>query len=60
MEQEKDNFWLIIGGLIALAIVLVVMLKSREMESAGFSSGYSESRAEVDKQVAKQHQMLNK
>lgn len=59
MEQEKDNFWLIIGGVIALAIVAVFMFKSREMESAGFSSGYSESRAEQDRQVAKQH-MQNK
>lgn len=59
MEQEKDNFWLIIGGVIVLTIVLVVMLKNREMESAGFSSGYAETKAEVDKQIAKQH-MQNK
>lgn len=55
MEQEKDNFWLIIAGVIALTVVLVFMLKSREMESAGFSSGYAETKAEVDKQIAKQH-----
>ncbi|WAK01499.1 hypothetical protein [Methylobacter sp. YRD-M1] len=31
-EQQKDNFWLYIGGIIVLTIVLVVMLKSRETE----------------------------
>lgn len=55
MEQEKDNFWVIIGGIIALTVVLVIMLKNREMESAGFTSSYAESAAEVDKQIAKQH-----
>lgn len=55
MEQEKDNFWVIIGGIIAMTIVLVIMLKNREMESAGFSASYAESAAKVDKQLAKQH-----
>ncbi|MBF6649465.1 MULTISPECIES: hypothetical protein [unclassified Methylobacter] len=31
-EQQRDNFWLYIGGIIVLTIVLVVMLKSRETE----------------------------
>jgi hypothetical protein len=31
-EQERDNFWLYIGGIIVLTIILVVMLKSRETE----------------------------
>ena len=30
--QEKDNFWLIIGGIIIATIVLVVILKGRETE----------------------------
>ena len=33
MEKENDNFWLYIAGIIVLAIGLVFMLKSREMES---------------------------
>jgi hypothetical protein len=31
-EQQRDNFWLYIGGIIVLTIVLVVMLKGRETE----------------------------
>lgn len=31
-EQEKDNFWLIIGGIIITTIVLVLVLKGRETE----------------------------
>ena len=30
--QEKDNFWLIIGGIIITTIVLVLVLKGRETE----------------------------
>lgn len=56
MEQEKDNFWLYIGGIIALAIVLVIMLKARENENSGWENGaYAESKAEVEKQLTKQH-----
>ena len=44
-EQEKDNFWLYIGGLIAVTIFLVVMLKGRETEHLG--NGYEELKAEV-------------
>ena len=35
MEQEKDNFWLYIAGLIVVTIALVLLLKSREMEVSG-------------------------
>jgi hypothetical protein len=31
-EQERDNFWLYIGGIIVATIILVVMLKGRETE----------------------------
>ncbi len=51
MEQEKDNFWLYIGALIVAVIIGVFLLKSREMESAGFSSGYQENRGSVEKQI---------
>lgn len=30
MEQEKDNFWLYIGGLVVAVIVTLVMVKSSE------------------------------
>lgn len=30
--KEKDNFWLIIGGIIITTIVLVLVLKGRETE----------------------------
>ncbi|MEY2701115.1 MAG: hypothetical protein RIQ52_1870 [Pseudomonadota bacterium] len=54
MENEKDNFWVWIGALIVAVVILVFMLKSREMESAGFSSGYAETKAQIDKQIANQ------
>ena len=53
MEQEKDNFWLYIGALIVAVIIGVFLLKSREMESAGFTEGYQENRASVEKQIDK-------
>jgi hypothetical protein len=30
MEQEKDNFWLYIGGVIIAVIVTLVMVKGSE------------------------------
>jgi hypothetical protein len=50
MENEKDNFWLYIGGIIALAIVLVIMLKARETESVPYEA-FSQTNAEVNKQI---------
>lgn len=32
MEQEKDNFWLYIGGVIVAVIVVLYMVKSSEHE----------------------------
>lgn len=56
MENEKDNFWLWIGGVIVLTIALVFMLKARENEASGWQNGaYEESQAEVNKQLNKQH-----
>lgn len=52
MENEKDNFWLYIAGIIVVAIGLVFMLKSREMESVPYE-GYKQTRAEVEKQIEK-------
>lgn len=28
--QEKDNFWLIVGGIVAAAILTMVLIKSNE------------------------------
>lgn len=52
-ENEKDNFWLYIGGLIVVTIVLVLMLKSREMEVSGAGEAQNQLKAEVDKQITK-------
>jgi len=53
MEQEKDNFWLYIAGLIIATIVLVLMLKSREMEVSGAGDAQNQLKAEVEKQLSK-------
>ena len=55
MENEKDNFWLWIGGVIVLTIVLVVMLKQRENEVSGWDGSYAQSAAEVDKALSRNH-----
>lgn len=52
MEEKKDNFWLYIAGVIVLAIALVLMLKSREMESVP-TTAYEETKAQVEKQIMK-------
>lgn len=52
MEQEKDNFWLYIGGIIVLTVVLVIMLQKREVEgNTGGESAYSQLKAETQKQI---------
>lgn len=48
-DQQKDNFWLYIGGLIAITVVLVIMLKGRETEH--LTGGYEELQQEVGKQM---------
>ncbi len=58
MENEKDNFWLYIGGIIATAVVLVLLLKNRETESVPYKA-YEETKQEVDKQISKQKTMQN-
>lgn len=50
MENEKDNFWLYIAGVIILAVGLVFMLKSREMESVPYNA-YQETNSQVEKQM---------
>jgi hypothetical protein len=56
VEQEKDNFWLYIGAVIFAAVIGVFLLKSRENENSGWENGaYAESKAEVEKQLSKQH-----
>ncbi|HYE34994.1 hypothetical protein [Methylocaldum sp.] len=50
MEQEKDNFWLYIGGIIVAAIVGVFLLKSREMESVPVKA-FEETRSQVERQI---------
>lgn len=56
MDEQKDNFWLWIGALIIAVIGGVFLLKARENENSGWDNGsYAESKAEVEKQLAKQH-----
>lgn len=58
MEQSKDNFWLYIGGVITLAVVLVVGMRSaRDGMEAGVkdASAQAESNAEVERALARNH-----
>lgn len=52
--QEKDNFWLYIGGLIALVVVLVFLLKGRETEHLQ-SGAVAQSNAEVFSKIDAKH-----
>ena len=52
MENEKDNFWLWIGGLIVAVVIGVFLLKGRETESVPYKA-FEETKAEVDKQIMK-------
>ncbi len=45
-EQEKDNFWLYIGGLIVATVILVIMLKGRETEHLS-TGAYDELKSEI-------------
>ena len=49
--QEKDNFWLWIGGLIIATVALVILLKGRETEHLQ-SGAVAASNAEVDAELA--------
>lgn len=50
-KQEKDQFWIWIGGLIVTVIVLVMVLKGRETEHLA-SGSVAESQAEVNAAIA--------
>ena len=52
-EQEKDNMWVWIGGLIVITVILVFMLKGRETEH--LTGGYEELDAEIKQQMAKEN-----
>lgn len=52
-QQEKDNFWLYIGGFLAFIIALVVYFKG--FHEQAIPTAYSETAKEVDAQIAKQH-----
>lgn len=52
MENEKDNFWLWIGGIIVAVVIGVFAFKSMKQET--YPTGYSETRAEVEKQITEQ------
>lgn len=52
-ENEKDYFWFYIGGLIVVTIILVFMLKAREMEVSGAGEAQNQLKAEVEKQLSK-------
>ncbi|CAL1240448.1 hypothetical protein [Candidatus Methylocalor cossyra] len=52
MEQEKDNFWLYVGGGIVLIVVLVFAFKSMHSKEIP-ASAYSETAKQVEAQVAK-------
>ncbi|MDT8406864.1 MAG: hypothetical protein RQ715_06410 [Methylococcales bacterium] len=49
-EQQKDNFWLYIGGLILATIILVFMLKQRETEHLA-DGVIQQSQAEIQAQL---------
>ncbi|WP_198323250.1 hypothetical protein [Methylococcus capsulatus] len=55
MEQEKDNFWLYIGGLIVFVIALVFVFKNTHKEAIP-EKAYQETSKEIDEQIAKAKQ----
>lgn len=48
--EEKDNFWVWIGALIVVVIILVGLLKKDETKH--LSSAHEELKAEVAAQIA--------
>ncbi len=50
-KQEKDNFWVWIGGLIVTVVILVFILKGRETEHLA-SGAVAESQAEVAAEIS--------
>jgi hypothetical protein len=57
--QEKDNFWVYIGGLIAVTVILVFMLKGRETEHLESINKNNSVKQEVGKIENKYHNLQN-
>ena len=55
--EEKDNFWVWIGGLIVVVIILVGMLKQDETKH--LTGGAEELSAEVDAQIANRRKNIH-
>jgi hypothetical protein len=49
-QQKKDYFWVWVGLLIVAAIVGVLLLKGREMQSVPYEA-YKETQQEVERQM---------
>jgi hypothetical protein len=56
--QEKDYFWFYIGGLIAVTVVLVLMLKADETKHLE-SGVVAQSQAEVFQKIENKHKNNN-
>ena len=56
--QEKDYFWFYIGGLIAVTVVLVLMLKADETKHLQ-SGAVAQSQAEVFQKIDNRHKNNN-
>lgn len=54
-KSEKDNFWFIIGGIVVLAIALVLIFKNREMQSVPYDS-YKEVKSQLEQHTNKPQQ----
>ena len=58
--QEKDNFWVYIGGLIAVTVILVFLLKGRETEHLeSINKNNSVGKQEVGRIENKFHNLQN-
>lgn len=58
MEQQKDNFWMYIAGVIVLVVAFVFTMKSQKaaMEpGVNDTSAQAESQAEVNKTLERIH-----
>ena len=58
MEQEKDNFWLYVGGLIIGVVVLVVMFKGMKQDDIP-AKAFAETDKQVSSHIEKQHALKN-
>lgn len=48
--QQKDNFWMYVGGLIVVVLALVVVFKGMHVKEIP-SSAYAETAKEIDRQI---------